>query len=312
MRSANKRVLVTDSQGKQSVVEIKSDLGIAADDKDEMIRRLRDQGVDVAGIDIKGGTEDDEKQNGDELGPHYKPAINQKMASAAPGVLPGTGRALVNKHNISRNAKFGKKSGSNEPSIAVETMMLGLKETMAKRGAKGIVGLARKFRTMDDDNNKSLDIGEFTKGMWEMDLNFSAADIKKLFDHFDCDGNGTIDYEELVRAMRDPLNKRRKDLVLLAFSRLDTDGSGIVEPDELMDKYDASQHPDVEAGLKTEQEILREFVACFEVGGVVDGMVTEQVRPECSTLLFLSFFLYLTNPSLVRRRSSSTTTRTWA
>ena len=274
--SANKRVLVTDSQGRQSVIEIKSDLGVKADDKQEMMRRLRAQGVDVAGIEIKGGVEE-EDEKGDALGPRYKPPINQKMASAAPGVLPGTGRTLINSRNISHAAKFGKKKGgSTAPSVGVEVMLMGLKEVMAKRGAKGIVGLSRKFRTMDDDNNRSLDIGEFTKGMWEMDLNFSAEDIKRLFDYFDNDGSGTIDYEELVCAMRDPLNKRRKELVELAFQRLDMDGSGIVEPNELMDKYDASQHPDVMAGLKTPEEILREFVACFEVGGVVDGMVTRE------------------------------------
>ena len=34
----------------------------------------------------------------------------------------------------------------------------------------------------------------------------------------------------------------------LAFSVLDEDGNGIIEPKDVMDKYDASRHPDVISG----------------------------------------------------------------
>jgi hypothetical protein len=57
--SANKRVLVTRSDGSQSVEEIKDDLGLKANDKAGMMARLRSQGVDVASVDSKGGVDDD-------------------------------------------------------------------------------------------------------------------------------------------------------------------------------------------------------------------------------------------------------------
>jgi hypothetical protein len=41
-----------------------------------------------------------------------------------------------------------------------------------------------------------------------------------------------------------------------------------------MSTYDASRHPDVITGSKTAQEVLREFLETFEVGGEVDGKVT--------------------------------------
>ncbi|GMH63385.1 hypothetical protein TrLO_g12778, partial [Triparma laevis f. longispina] len=270
--SANKRVLVTDSLGKQSVVELKSDLGLdripVKDRADWILNKLRQQGVDVAGLDLKGDPADEEQ--GDHLGPNYKPMVNQKFASAAPGVLPGTG-TLVNK--VYKKARMADPS---EAPVGVKDMMIKLKEAMKKRGASGIVGMSRKFRLMDDDGNGSLDLGEFTKGMLEMDLDFSAADMKRLFDYFDCDGTGGIDYEEMVHSMREPLNPRRKALVLMAFDKVDNDGSGVIEPEEILSKYDASQHPDVLRSLKTEEEAIKEFIACFEVGGVVDGMVTKE------------------------------------
>ena len=275
--SANRRVLVTDSSGRQRVVEIENDLGLdripEKQRPTEIMKRLRAQGVDVCGIDIKGGIEDDEQ--GDALGPRYKPSINQKFSSAAPGVLPGTGASIHSKTYNKNIQKGNKIDGKPNRTIDIEEMITTMKEMMHKRGAKGLVGMARKFRQMDDDGNRILDLGEFTKGLLDMDLHFSAADIKRLFDYFDSDGSGGLDYEELVHAMKDPLTKRRRDLVLLAFSRLDEDESGVIEPEELLEKYDASKHPDVMGGLKTEKEVLKEFVACFEVGGVIDGMVTQ-------------------------------------
>ena len=73
--SANRRVLVTHSDGTQSVEEIKNDLGIKADDDDEMVRRLKGQGVDVSGISKFGGGDD-----GIDEGP--KPKSTSAPASA--------------------------------------------------------------------------------------------------------------------------------------------------------------------------------------------------------------------------------------
>ena len=47
--SANRRVLVTRSDGTQGIEEIKNDLGLKNDDKKGMIARLKAQGVDVVG-----------------------------------------------------------------------------------------------------------------------------------------------------------------------------------------------------------------------------------------------------------------------
>ena len=39
-------------------------------------------------------------------------------------------------------------------------------------------------------------------------------------------------------------------------------------------KYNASKHPDVLSGKTTERKVLLEFLDCFDVGGVKDGVVT--------------------------------------
>jgi hypothetical protein len=59
--SANRRVLVTRSDGTQGVVEIKDDLGLKSDDKEGMISRLKKQGENVGSIDLFSGENSTEK-----------------------------------------------------------------------------------------------------------------------------------------------------------------------------------------------------------------------------------------------------------
>jgi len=49
-----------------------------------------------------------------------------------------------------------------------------------------------------------------------------------------------------------------------------------VTAEDIMGVYDASKHPDVLTGKRTPTEILTEFLDTFDVGGEVDGKVTQQ------------------------------------
>lgn len=151
-----------------------------------------------------------------------------------------------------------------------------LKNQLAMRGARGFVGLQRKFRIIDDDNSKTLSLSEFKKAMRECGMDLSEQNLRQLFNYFDADGNGVIDFEEFIQGLRGEMSDRRKRLIGMAFNVLDRDGSGEVEPEEIMSCYDASKHPDVLAGKKTAGEILQEFLDTFDVGGVKDGKVTRQ------------------------------------
>jgi len=59
-----------------------------------------------------------------------------------------------------------------------------------------------------------------------------------------------------------------------AFEIIDDDGNGFVEPSDIVDKYSADKHPDVISGDKTPEEVMREFLDTFDVGGEKDGKVT--------------------------------------
>ena len=84
----------------------------------------------------------------------------------------------------------------------------------------------------------------------------TEREMRLLFEHFDPDHSGEISYDEFIwGGVAEPMNERRRGMVMLAFTVLDADGSGEVHVDEIRDKYDASQSEEVKRGQKTEEEV---------------------------------------------------------
>uniref|UniRef100_K3W533 EF-hand domain-containing protein n=1 Tax=Globisporangium ultimum (strain ATCC 200006 / CBS 805.95 / DAOM BR144) TaxID=431595 RepID=K3W533_GLOUD len=153
----------------------------------------------------------------------------------------------------------------------IQTLEL-LRNSLYEHGARGIAGLGRKFRIIDDDGNRQLNLDEFRKAIHEHALDLSEAETKELFEFIDTDNSGGINFDEFLIAIRGELNDRRQQLVLLAFNILDADGSGIIELNDIQAKYNADKHPDVLSGAKTKDDIFREFLDTFD-GGEKDGKV---------------------------------------
>ena len=154
------------------------------------------------------------------------------------------------------------------------------RDKVKARGARGMVGLQRIFKIMDDDGSKTLSYPEFSKAVRDFKVGISEENIPILFDAFDSNHDGTINYDEFLRSIRGDLNDFRKGLVEKAFRKIDKDGSGYLEISDIKDTYNASKHPDVMAGKKSEDQILMEFLETFEThhnimtGGSSDNRVS--------------------------------------
>ena len=133
------------------------------------------------------------------------------------------------------------------------------------RGARGILGLQRVFKIMDDNNNGSLDIQEFWKALCDFRVSVSADECRRLFELFDVNGDDTVDYNELLRTVAGAMNAFRKGMVKKAFDKLDDNKNGILEIDDIKRFYNAKCHPDVKSKKKSEEEVLSEFLDTFEL-----------------------------------------------
>lgn len=162
---------------------------------------------------------------------------------------------------------FGREVGGATPSKAgnqAEDLLERLRTKLNSRGARGIIGLSRQFRIMDDNHSMSLDKYEFNKAMQDYMLGFSEGEIAKLFTFFDYDKSGLVEYDEFVRTIRGPMNQTRKAVVQKAYAIMDKDNNGYLDINDIRGTYNAAKHPDVIAGKKTEQQILGEFLETFE------------------------------------------------
>jgi Ca2+-binding EF-hand superfamily protein len=165
-------------------------------------------------------------------------------------------------------------------------LLIRLREKLATRGARGIIGLGRQFKIMDDNNSGSIDFLEFKKTMNDYKLGLTGEEIEILFKAFDINRDGKVLYDEFLRIIRGKLNDKRKYWVDKAFKMLDADGSGEITVADIKKKYNARMHPDVKAGKATEEEMLTEFLETFEthhnilIGGEPDGIVTMEEFEE--------------------------------
>lgn len=77
-----------------------------------------------------------------------------------------------------------------------------LKKKLLARGARGILGLGKLFKIMDDDRSGLLSMEEFIKAVKEYKLGIEDAEIQELFRLFDVDHSAQIHYDEFLRAVR--------------------------------------------------------------------------------------------------------------
>src|SRR3569833_1292930 len=73
---------------------------------------------------------------------------------------------------------------------------------LAGRGARGIIGLQKQFKIMDDDRSGNLDMYEFKKALKDFRVGVVERDAERLFNIFDRDHSGSIDYDEFLRGVR--------------------------------------------------------------------------------------------------------------
>ncbi len=139
---------------------------------------------------------------------------------------------------------------------------------------------------MDTHNSKTVPYPDFRKVLNDYKLGLAEADISALFTGFDVSKTGEIDYEEFLRIIQvtflfarglvpQPKNRQpqsvqgkmseyRTEAVQRAFAVLDPMRKGTADLETVKSRYNASKHPDVMNGRKSEDEALFEFLESFD------------------------------------------------
>ncbi|KAK1931658.1 Calcyphosin-like protein [Phytophthora citrophthora] len=144
------------------------------------------------------------------------------------------------------------------------------------RGIQALVELGRCLRLNDADGDGKLALGEFRRALQSSHEVTSAAtpnyaplsdaDLRGLFCHLDVDRMGAVTVEAALDLLRGTMSSRRLRLVRSAYQTLARDtGSTMLDACDVVQRYDATRHPDVISQRKTEEQCFREFVENFDM-----------------------------------------------
>lgn len=189
---------------------------------------------------------------------HLRPSTAQSRRGDEQNVAAGTPSWTGASGNRPATSQGIRKD--NDPAVLFKQFQ----EKVFARGARGILGLQKLFKIIDDDDSKSLSLNEFSKVLKDFRLDFTDSEAKALFGYFDETRDGTIDYDEFLHAIKGELNERRLKVIKQAFQKLDKTGDGVITLDDVRGVYDPKNHPDVKSRKKTEDQVLGDFLDTFE------------------------------------------------
>ena len=76
------------------------------------------------------------------------------------------------------------------PKYNAQQLINDIKDTLKRRSANGIRGVARVFRILDNNRNRSLDIEELQSGLGDFGIHVDNEQAKAILDSLDRDRNG--------------------------------------------------------------------------------------------------------------------------
>jgi hypothetical protein len=121
-----------------------------------------------------------------------KPSAKKRLSTFTPEdmISPITGNRVADYGTwaddlkAKRAAALADEEDSDEEDADEDPLIKKLKDQLASRGAKGILGLGRLFRIMDDDGSNNLSFAEFRKAMKECKMTLSEVELMVLFKRF--------------------------------------------------------------------------------------------------------------------------------
>lgn len=157
-----------------------------------------------------------------------------------------------------------------------ENLLRLFKDKMKRRGPKGIIGLQRLFKMMDDDGSQTLSLPEFVKLCRDLKVGVTDENAPILFAKFDVNNDGTLNYTEFINAIRPKLSNEKKQMVEKVFASLDKNQNGFLDLDEVKARFNVNRHPDVVQGKRSQHAVLTEFFETIEAHhGVFNGQIAD-------------------------------------
>ena len=171
--------------------------------------------------------------------------------------------------NYEEDKQFGRienlKTNSNYKELNANNSLLLLDEIIKSRGLRGLLYLHLEFVKSCPDLNKII-FNDFADIFEIQHINLPKSDIKNIFNTFSSKLNKNyLDFSSFFRNYKKELGQNKLECVEQAFSNIDINGNDKVPINLIRKQFKANKHPDVLNGLKKEEDIILEFLDCFNI-----------------------------------------------
>ena len=171
--------------------------------------------------------------------------------------------------NFEEDKQFKKtenlKTNNDYKELNSNKSLLLLDEIIKSRGLRGLLYLHLEFVKSCPDLTK-ITFNDFVNIFEIQHINLPKSAIKNIFNNFILKNNRTyLDFSAFFRNYKKELNQNKLESVEQAFSNIDINGNDKVPINLIRKQFKANKHPDVLNGLKKEEDIILEFLDCFNI-----------------------------------------------
>ena len=176
--------------------------------------------------------------------------------------------------------------------------LLLLNDSLKSRGLRGILYLHLEFINSCQNLSK-ITFNDFLNVFEIQHINLPSQDIKNIFNTFISKNNKNyLDFSAFIRNYKRELNENKLSCVEQAFSNLDTNENDKVPLNLIKKVFKADKHPDVLNGLKKEEEIILEFLDCFNINYEIlslDSKINNDINSQriIDFEIFANFYEYV-------------------
>ena len=169
---------------------------------------------------------------------------------------------------------------------------------LKRRGLRGILYLHLEFINSCKDLSK-ITIDDFINIMQIQHINLSESDFKNIFNSFSSKKNNNyLDFSAFIRNFKKELNDNKLSSVEQAFTVIDKKGNDMVPLNFIKKTFKCNNHPEVLNGSKNEEEILLEFLDCFNINYEILNLDSKsQISNEGQNIIdfeiFANFYEYV-------------------
>ena len=166
-----------------------------------------------------------------------------------------------------------------------------LRESLAKRGQKSIFIIQRMFYIYDRNQTGEIPFDKLCDIFEIYNINLTKEDIFEFFNILDQEHKGIIKYNDLIQMLIKNINENRENLIIKLFAYLSKNNDFVLIND-LKQSFNPTNHPDVINKIKSQDEILLDFIDSLEIFREYNSNLNnENIKKGCMSLDdFLFFF----------------------